>query len=157
MNFKKFSNNNTSGSKSMIDVASSIGTKIITSNPFDLFNMVEKDIGVATSDSINSKGDNLNIGNNKHGNLNNVDNDSENDMEEDDNETTSFMASKSSKGTISSKRKGEMEKKSLYERWKHNYNDNIYDNDDEHEELMDEQLVFVTLLTFRGLIDVSYI
>ncbi|GJY55070.1 hypothetical protein Tco_0446734 [Tanacetum coccineum] len=71
--FKKVSNNNNYGSKSMVDVASSSGTKIVTSNPFDVFNMVEKDIRVAPSDLVKMKGDVVNVRNSKDVNLNNED------------------------------------------------------------------------------------
>ncbi|GKB46970.1 RNA-directed DNA polymerase, eukaryota, reverse transcriptase zinc-binding domain protein [Tanacetum coccineum] len=57
-------------------------------------------------------------------NLDNEENDSENAVEEDNNETTSFMASKSSKGTCPSKSEGGTGKKSLYEHWKDDYDDN---------------------------------
>ncbi|GJW25883.1 hypothetical protein Tco_0039694 [Tanacetum coccineum] len=59
--------------------------------------MVEKDIWVAPSDLVNSKGGDVNVENRKDINLDNEDNDSKNDVEEDDNETMSFMASKSYK------------------------------------------------------------
>ncbi|GJU36929.1 hypothetical protein Tco_1185283 [Tanacetum coccineum] len=49
----------------MLDVASSSGTKIVTSNPFDVLNMLETNISVAPSDLVNSKGDNGNVGNSK--------------------------------------------------------------------------------------------
>ncbi|GJZ14771.1 hypothetical protein Tco_0550448 [Tanacetum coccineum] len=67
-------------SRSVVDVASSSGTKIVTSNPFDALNMVDKDIGVTLSGS--------------------------DDVEEDDNEIVSFMASKSSYGKGSSISRG---------------------------------------------------
>ncbi|GKD92593.1 hypothetical protein Tco_1372430 [Tanacetum coccineum] len=63
MNSNKVSNNNNSSSKSMVDVASSSGTNIVTSNLFDVLNMVEKDTPAAPRDSVNSKGDDLNVGN----------------------------------------------------------------------------------------------
>ncbi|GJZ98888.1 reverse transcriptase domain-containing protein [Tanacetum coccineum] len=53
------------GSKTMVDVASPSGTKnvanynerkIVTSNPFDILNMVEKDVGAAPSEIVCSKG-----------------------------------------------------------------------------------------------------
>ncbi|GKE96690.1 hypothetical protein Tco_1581545, partial [Tanacetum coccineum] len=123
----------------MVDVASSSGTNIVTSNPFDVLNMVEKDTPAAPRDSVNSIGDDLNVGNSIVVNLDNEDNDSENDVEEDENETTSFVASKSCKGTGSFKSKGGTGKKSLYEHWKDGYDD-PYDDDEEHEDLMDESL-----------------
>nr|GEU48476.1 hypothetical protein [Tanacetum cinerariifolium] len=122
-NSNKVSNNN-SGSKFIDDLPSSSGTKIVTPNPFGVLNMVEKVIWVALSDSVNSKGDGVNIGNSKDVDLDKEANDSENDMEEDDNETTSFMASKSYKDTCSSKRGGATGRKSLYKRWKDDYDDN---------------------------------
>ncbi|GJY78349.1 hypothetical protein Tco_0484150 [Tanacetum coccineum] len=84
------------GSNFIVDVSSSSGTKIVTSNPFDVLNMVEKDIRVTPSDSVNSKYDDVNVRNSKDVKYDNEDNNSENDLEEDSNETTSFMASKSS-------------------------------------------------------------
>ncbi|GKA47002.1 NIN-like protein [Tanacetum coccineum] len=55
--------NNNSSSKTMSDVASPSGTKrnshaetkIVRSNPFDVLNMVEKDVGVAPSDTVSRK------------------------------------------------------------------------------------------------------
>ncbi|GJW37517.1 hypothetical protein Tco_0060437, partial [Tanacetum coccineum] len=82
----------------MVDVASLSGTKIITSNSFDVFNMVENDTWVTPIDLVNSKDDDVNIENCKDINLDNDDNDKKNDVEEDNNET-SLMASKSSKST----------------------------------------------------------
>ncbi|GJX71050.1 hypothetical protein Tco_0308221 [Tanacetum coccineum] len=67
---------------------------------------------------------------------------SENDVEDDDNETASFMASKSSKGIGSLKTRGEAGKMSLYERWKDDYGDNPYDEDEECEDLTEDQLAF---------------
>ncbi|GKD07128.1 hypothetical protein Tco_1186813 [Tanacetum coccineum] len=64
--------------------------------------MVEKDIRVTQSDSVSSKGNDVNLGDSKDVELDNADIDNENDMEEDD-ETSSSMASKNSKGTSSSK------------------------------------------------------
>nr|GEU46946.1 hypothetical protein [Tanacetum cinerariifolium] len=96
-NSNKVSSDNNFDSKFMVDVASSSGEKIMTSNLFDVLNMVENDIKVAPSDSVNTKGDDLNARNSKFVNLGNEDNDNENDVEEDDNETASYMASKSSK------------------------------------------------------------
>ncbi|GKC62561.1 hypothetical protein Tco_1095159 [Tanacetum coccineum] len=95
----------------MVEAASSSGTKNITSNPFDVLNMVEKDISVTPSDSFNSNDDELNVGKSKDVNLDNEDNDSENDVEEDYNEIMSFMASKSYKGTRSSKNGGGTERR----------------------------------------------
>nr|GEX71509.1 zinc finger, CCHC-type [Tanacetum cinerariifolium] len=68
--------------------------------------------------------------------------DNENGVEKDDNERTSFMASKSSKDTSSSKSGGGTGRKTLYERWKDDYNDNPYDDDDDDEckDLREEQL-----------------
>ncbi|GKC18870.1 copia-type polyprotein [Tanacetum coccineum] len=105
-NSNKVSSNNNSGSKSIVDVASSSGTKIVTSNPFDVLNMVDKDIGVAPSDSVNSKGDDVNVGNS------------------------------------SSKSEGGTGMKSLSGRWKENYDDTSYEDDEEHGDLTDEQLAF---------------
>ncbi|GJS56874.1 hypothetical protein Tco_0651658 [Tanacetum coccineum] len=62
-----------------------------------------------------------------------VDRESGSDVEEDNSETSSFMASKSSKGTSSSKSGGRTIRKSLYERWKYDYEDNSYDNDEERK------------------------
>ncbi|GJW37320.1 hypothetical protein Tco_0060240 [Tanacetum coccineum] len=45
------------------DMASSSGTKIVTLNPFDVLNMVDKDIRDAPSDTVNSKADDVNVGN----------------------------------------------------------------------------------------------
>ncbi|GKD57017.1 hypothetical protein Tco_1290404 [Tanacetum coccineum] len=73
---------------------------IVTSNPFEVLNMVEKDIGIDPSVSFNSNGDDVNVRNSKDVNLENEDNDSENNVEEDDNETTSFMASKRTKYSL---------------------------------------------------------
>nr|GEV90522.1 hypothetical protein [Tanacetum cinerariifolium] len=97
----------------------------------------DKDIMIAHSDSDNFKGDDVNVGNSKDVNL---DNGNENDVEEDDNETTSFMALKSSKDT--SKSGGGTRIKSLYERWKDDYDDNPYKDDEEHEDITSEQLAF---------------
>ncbi|GJS91516.1 hypothetical protein Tco_0774152 [Tanacetum coccineum] len=93
-NSNKVSSNYNSSSKSMVDVASSSGTKIVTSNLFDVLNMVEKDIGVARSNFLNSKSDDVNLGNSKNVNLDNEDNDSDDDEEEEENETSRFLASK---------------------------------------------------------------
>nr|GEV38718.1 hypothetical protein [Tanacetum cinerariifolium] len=75
-------------------------------------------------------------------NLDSEDNDTENDVEEDTNATVSFMAMKSSKGTISPKSRGGTWMKGLYECWKDNYDDNPYDDDKEGEDQMKEQLAF---------------
>ncbi|GKA28173.1 copia-type polyprotein [Tanacetum coccineum] len=91
-----------------------------------------KDIGVTPNDSVNLKGEDAKVGNSKDVNVDNEYNVSENDVEEDDNETASFMASKSSKVMFG--------KKSLYERWKDNYDDNPYDDDKESEDLTEDQL-----------------
>ncbi|GKD02313.1 hypothetical protein Tco_1177287 [Tanacetum coccineum] len=128
--------------KSTVDVASSSGTKNATSNPFEVLNMVEKDIGVASSDAVKSKGDDANARNSKDVNLDTEDNDSEDDVKEDNSETTSFMALKSSKGMSSSKNEGGTGKKSLYECWKDDYDDDPYDDDEEREDLTDEELEF---------------
>ncbi|GJT58489.1 G-type lectin S-receptor-like serine/threonine-protein kinase LECRK3 [Tanacetum coccineum] len=128
--------------KSTVDVASSSGTKNATSNPFEVLNMVEKDIGVASSDAVKSKGDDVNAGNSKDVNLDTEDNDSEDDVKEDNSETTSFMALKSSKGMGSSKNEGGTGKKSLYECWKDDYDDDPYDDDEEREDLTDEEPEF---------------
>nr|GEY16741.1 hypothetical protein [Tanacetum cinerariifolium] len=141
-NSKKVSSNNNSSSKSMVDVASSSGTKIMTLNPFDVLNMVDKYIGVLPSDSINSKNNDVNVGNSKYVNLYNDHNDRENKVEDDDNETASFMASKSSKGIGSSKSKCEAGKTSLYEHWKDDYDDNPYDDDEECEDMKEDKLAF---------------
>ncbi|GJW43656.1 hypothetical protein Tco_0072455 [Tanacetum coccineum] len=122
-NSSKISSNNNCGSHAMVIVSYSTRTKIMTSNPFDVLNMVDNGIRVASSDSINSKGHDVSVGNNKDVTLDNEDNDSENDVKEDDNEIVSFMASQSSKGTSSSKSGGGTGKKSLYERWKADYDD----------------------------------
>nr|GEU86502.1 hypothetical protein [Tanacetum cinerariifolium] len=67
---------------------------LVTSNLFDVLNMVKNDVGAAPSDTVSSKGDmaDVNVGNNKNVNLDNEDSDT--DMIEDTNETTSFMAPK---------------------------------------------------------------
>nr|GEZ59524.1 hypothetical protein [Tanacetum cinerariifolium] len=88
----------------MVDVASLSGTKIITSNSFDVLNVIVNDNWVTPSDLVNSKDDDVNIENCKDINLNNDDNNSKNDVEEDNNET-SLMASKSSKSTSFQKAK----------------------------------------------------
>ncbi|GKB24293.1 hypothetical protein Tco_0863694 [Tanacetum coccineum] len=122
-NSNKVSGNNNSSLKSIVDIASSNGMKIVTSNPFDFLNMVEKDIVVTPSDLVNLE-------------------ESENDVEEDNNKTASFMTSKSSKGTCSSKSGSGTGKQSLYDRLKDDYDDNPYDDDEEHEDLTNEQLAF---------------
>ncbi|GJR15330.1 hypothetical protein Tco_0797982 [Tanacetum coccineum] len=61
-----------------------------------------------------------------------VDKESKSEVEEVYNETASFMASKSGCGTG---------RKSLYERWKNDYDDNPYDVE-ECEDLANEQLAF---------------
>ncbi|GJS82749.1 hypothetical protein Tco_0749290 [Tanacetum coccineum] len=71
-----------------------------------------KVIRVAPSDSVNSKGDDVNLGNSKDVNLDNEDNDSENEVEVDDNETAN------------------------------DYDDNPYDDDEECEDLTEAQLAF---------------
>ncbi|GKC83305.1 putative reverse transcriptase domain-containing protein, partial [Tanacetum coccineum] len=143
-NSDKVSSNNNSGSKFMADVTSLSGTKFVTSNLFDVLMMVEKDIGVAPIDLVNSKGDDVNVENSKEVNLGNEENDSENGRKEDDNEKTSFMASKSYKGIDSSKIGGGTGRKSLYECWKDDYEDNTYDDDDdeEREDLTEKQPAF---------------
>ncbi|GJV99831.1 zinc knuckle CX2CX4HX4C containing protein [Tanacetum coccineum] len=77
--------------------------------------MVEKDIRVTQSDSVNSKGNDVNLGDSKDVKLDNADIDNENDVEDDD-ETSSSMASKNSKGTGSSKSVGGTGMKNLYKR-----------------------------------------
>nr|GEY54023.1 hypothetical protein [Tanacetum cinerariifolium] len=121
--------------------------------------MVEKDVGVAPSDSINSIGDDVNVENSKDVKLDNEDNDRENDVEEEDNETESFMALKSSKGSSSSKNEGGTGRKNLYVRWKDDYDDNTYDDDVEGEDLTEEQLPFYDAydIIFVIKLDVSYI
>ncbi|GJT95646.1 hypothetical protein Tco_1091164 [Tanacetum coccineum] len=89
---------------------------IQTKNSFDVLNVVEKDVGVAPSDSINSIGDDVNVENSKDVNLDNEDNDRENNVEEDDNKTGSSMALKCSKGSSFSKSEGGTGRKNLYER-----------------------------------------
>nr|GFB18514.1 hypothetical protein [Tanacetum cinerariifolium] len=91
-NSNKVSSNFNSGSKYVWLVQ--VVRKFVTSNPFDVLNMVDKDIGVAPGDLVKSKGNNVNLGNSKDINLDNKDNDSENAVEVDDNETASFMALK---------------------------------------------------------------
>ncbi|GJW68645.1 ARID DNA-binding domain-containing protein [Tanacetum coccineum] len=56
--------------------------------------MVERDIGVAPHDSVNTTSDDVNVENIKDVSLNNEDNDSENDVEDDDNKTVTFMTIK---------------------------------------------------------------
>ncbi|GJS35978.1 RNA-directed DNA polymerase, eukaryota, reverse transcriptase zinc-binding domain protein [Tanacetum coccineum] len=87
--------------------------------------------GVAPNDLVNPKGDDVNVENSKDVIQDNEDNDSENDVEDDDTKTACFMAVKSSKDTCSSKNGGGTGKKSLYECWKDDYDDNPYDDDDE--------------------------
>nr|GEV90685.1 hypothetical protein [Tanacetum cinerariifolium] len=113
MNSNKVSNSNNYVSKSLIDV---------------------------TSSRVNSIGGNVNVRNSKYVNLDNELNDSKNDVEEDDNETTSFMASKSSKRKISLNSRAGTGRKSLYECWKDDYDDNSYEDDKEHENFTKEQL-----------------
>ncbi|GJX54995.1 hypothetical protein Tco_0284892 [Tanacetum coccineum] len=74
-----------------LDVQLASGTKIVTLDSFDVINMVENDVGVAPIDSVNSIGDDVNVGNSKDVNLDNEDNDSDNDVEENDNQTTNFI------------------------------------------------------------------
>ncbi|GKF95696.1 hypothetical protein Tco_0288431 [Tanacetum coccineum] len=91
------------------------------SNPLDVLGMVEN------NDELDTNGSSS-IG------AQNVDTimESESEVEEVYNETASFMTSKSGGGTG---------RKSLYERWKNDYDDNPYD-DEECEDLADEQLAF---------------
>ncbi|GJY95071.1 hypothetical protein Tco_0511432 [Tanacetum coccineum] len=116
--------------------------------------LVAKDLleDVAPGDSVNSTCDDVNIGLIEDANLDSEDIDTEDDVEEDDNATTSFMAMKSSKGTISSKTKGGTWTKSLYECWKDDYDDNRYDDDEEGEDLTEQQLAFrdVYDISLRG-------
>ncbi|GJX89563.1 hypothetical protein Tco_0341577, partial [Tanacetum coccineum] len=114
-----------------VDVASSSGTKIVTLYPFDVLNMVDKDIGVTPIDSVNSKGDDANVGNSKDVNLDNEDDHSEDDVEDDDNETVSFLSLKNYKGKCSSKSGGGTGKEIIYERRKDDYHNNPYDDDEE--------------------------
>nr|GEY29682.1 hypothetical protein [Tanacetum cinerariifolium] len=86
-NSNKVTSNNDYGLKVMVDVASSNGMKVVTSNPFDVLNMVEKDIEVAHHDSVNSTSEDVNVENSKDVSLDNEDNDSENDVKDDDNKT----------------------------------------------------------------------
>ncbi|GJV87082.1 RNA-directed DNA polymerase, eukaryota [Tanacetum coccineum] len=79
----------------------------------------------------------LNIGKNKESDV--ADEESESDLEEVYNETTIFMASKSGGGTG---------KKSLYKRWKDDYDDNPYD-DDECEDFTEEQLALCDAFDIR--------
>nr|GEU91782.1 hypothetical protein [Tanacetum cinerariifolium] len=150
-NSSKVSTNNNFCSIAMVNVASSSGTKIVTSNPFDVLYMVDNNIRVAPSDLVNSKSDDVNalkifgacVGaylahSQRPFTLDNEDNDTENNVEE-DNETASFMASKSSEGICSSKSRGGTGKKSLCERWKDDYDDNPYEDDHEYEDLTKDQ------------------
>ena len=50
-------------SKPMVDVTSSNGMKIVTSYPFDVFNMAEKDDENTLSNKVNAKGEDRNVGN----------------------------------------------------------------------------------------------
>ncbi|GJX69536.1 hypothetical protein Tco_0305263 [Tanacetum coccineum] len=81
-----------------------------------------------------------------------ADKESESYVEEDDQKTASFLASKSSKGTSSSKSGGGMGRKSLYEHWKDDYDDNPYDEEEEHEDLSKHQLAICNAfdLSLRG-------
>nr|GEW13929.1 hypothetical protein [Tanacetum cinerariifolium] len=130
--------------RAMIDLHADVELKdtLVVPTPFDVLNMVEKDVGVAPSDSINSIGDDVNVESSKDVKLDNEDNDRENDVEEEGNETGSFMALKSSKGSSSSKNEGGTGRKNLYVRWKDDYDDNVYDDDVEGENLTEEQLPF---------------
>ncbi|GKE72556.1 hypothetical protein Tco_1534597, partial [Tanacetum coccineum] len=84
-------------------------------------------------------------------NMDNDDNDSKNDVKEDNNETTSFMTSKSSTGTHSSKNKGGIGSKSLYERWKDDYDDNSYDVDVESEDTEEQlSLCYTFVISVHG-------
>nr|GEV76017.1 hypothetical protein [Tanacetum cinerariifolium] len=114
-------------------------------NPFDVLNMLEKDVGVALSDTACSKGDmpHVNVGNNKVVNLDNED--SDNNVIDYTNETLSFRDPKIIKVTSSSMRGDGSEKSSLYERWNETYDDNLY-NDDKCEDLTPQQLAFFDLL-----------
>ncbi|GJW69682.1 hypothetical protein Tco_0126599 [Tanacetum coccineum] len=81
-----------------------------------------------------------------------ADKESESYVEEDDQKTASFLASKSSKGTSSSKSGGGMGRKSLYEHCKDDYDDNPYDDEEEHEDLSKHQLAICDAfdLSLRG-------
>ncbi|GKE72797.1 hypothetical protein Tco_1534838, partial [Tanacetum coccineum] len=96
--------------------------KVRSNNNYGLKSMV---------DVASSSGDDVNVENSKDVIQDNEDNDSENDVEDDDTKTACFMAVKSSKDTCSSKNGGGTGKKSLYECWKDDYDDNPYDDDDE--------------------------
>nr|GEU71808.1 hypothetical protein [Tanacetum cinerariifolium] len=117
----------------------------LTLNPFDILNMLEKDVWAALSDTACSKGDmpHVNVGNNKVVNLNNKDSDS--NAIEYTNETSSFRDHKIFKVTSSSMGGDESEKSSLYERWNETYDDNLY-NDDKCKDLTPQQLAFFDLL-----------
>ena len=88
----------------------------------------------------------MTVGNRELVNLDNENHDSENDVEEDDNET---VASKSVKGTNSSKSGGGTRMKSLYDHWKEDYDDNSYDDDDECEYLTEEKLALYDAYDIR--------
>ncbi|GKD17048.1 copia-type polyprotein [Tanacetum coccineum] len=121
-NSNKVTNNNDYG-LIMVDVASANGMKVVTSNPFDVLNMVERDIGVAPHDSVNTTNDDVNVEN-----------------------------IKITKGTDCSKSGGETRKKSLYERWKDDYDDNPYDSVEEREDLTEDELAFCVAfdISLRG-------
>nr|GEY78651.1 hypothetical protein [Tanacetum cinerariifolium] len=86
-NSNKVTSNNDYGLKVIVDVASSSGMKVVTSNPFIVLNMVEKDIEVAPHDSVNSTSEDVNVENRNDVSLDNEDNDSENDVKDNDNKT----------------------------------------------------------------------
>ncbi|GKE90627.1 hypothetical protein Tco_1571722 [Tanacetum coccineum] len=112
--------------KSLMDNA----TQNVTPNPFKPLNMVDNDVGVASSGTFISKINmvDVNVGKNKVVNMDDEDND--NDFIEDDNETAHFMNPKYLKNMSTSLDGGGRGKSSLYEQWKESYEDNLYDDDD---------------------------
>ncbi|GKB41112.1 hypothetical protein Tco_0886054 [Tanacetum coccineum] len=98
------------------DMASSSGIKIVTSNPFDVLNMVDKDIRDAPSDTVNSKADDVNVGNIK---------------------VISWIMR-----TLIAIMTGGTRRKSIYDHSIGVYDDNPYDNDVGHEDITEEQLAF---------------
>nr|GEZ15686.1 zinc knuckle CX2CX4HX4C [Tanacetum cinerariifolium] len=129
----------TSGTKKNAEMTRS---ETSTSNPFDALKKVESDDKICANGGIsktsynvvnpnvatrsrgtNREKDDLNIGENKESVL--ADMASESDVDEVYNDTTSFMASKSGGG---------VGMKSLYERWKDDYDEKPY-NEDKREDL----------------------
>ncbi|GJU30800.1 hypothetical protein Tco_1174389 [Tanacetum coccineum] len=116
--FKPVSKKNDATTSSMKNNTKTPSREASCSNPFDAFRSVENDDVLGTNGGSSMRAGTAG------------DEDNDNEVEEVFNKTTCFMAFKSGGGIGS---------KSIYERWKDDYDYNPYDDDD-CEDLTDEQL-----------------